>query len=207
MLRRGKITAGAAAIVVMAIAITAAYVRAARHRAPTADEFSVYAAFLSRLSKDDKLSPDRLALADMSLQLVAATGENWIPAELRPDPPDEAEASERFTHFCGALCGRDFMTKNLRPWRLKPASALRFPFDIVPTSAEPSPAEGGKWVVSVTRPGFDLWRHRAVFSYSFGCSAGATAAQDAVMCVQFGEVLLERTNGGWQVISYSAFLL
>lgn len=207
MLRRGKITAAAAAIVVMAIAITAACVWAARHRAPTADEFSVYAAFLSRLSKDDKLAPDRLALAGTSFQLVAATGENWIPAELRPYPPDEAEASERFIDFCGALCGRDFMTKNLRAWRLKPTSAMQFPFDIVPTSAEPSPAEGGKRVVTVTRPGFDLWHHRAVFSYSFDCSAGASPAQDAVNCVQFGQVLLERINGRWQVTSYSAFLV
>jgi hypothetical protein len=199
MLRWRKIATGAAGTLAVAIAITAAYIWAARHRAPTTDEFSVYAAFLSRLSKDDKLCPDRLALADTSFKLVAVTPDNWIPAELRPYPPNEAEASERFIDFCGAFCGRDFMAKNLRAWQLKPASAVRFPFDILATSAE-----GGKRVVTVTRPGFDLWHHRAVFSYSFGCSAGGSATEDAVLCVQFGQVLVQRTNDEWQVISYDA---
>jgi len=207
MLRRSKIAVAVSAIMVAAMAITAAYVWTARHRGPTSDEFLVYAAFLSRLSKDETLPLDRFALADTSFQLVAATGEDWIPAELRPYSPDEAEASERFIDFCGALCGRDFMTKNLHAWRLKPTSAMQFPFDIVPASVEPSPAEGRKRVVTVARPGFDLWHHRAVFSYSFDCSAGASPAQDAVNCVQFGQVLLERTNEEWQVISYSAFLV
>ena len=204
MLRWRKITTAAAATLAMAIATTAAYVWTARHRAPIADEFSVYAAFLSRLSKDVKLPPDRLALADTSFKLVAAAADNWIPAELRPYPPDEAEASERFINFCGAFCGREFMTKNLRAWPLKPAAAVRFPFNIVPTSTEPSPAEGSKRIVTVTRPGFDLWHRRAVFSYSFDCSAGATATEDAVSCVQFGQVLLQKTNGEWRVISYDA---
>lgn len=206
MLRRGKITTATAATLAIAIALAAAYVWAARHRAPTTDEFYVYAAFLSRLSKDDKLPPDRLALADTSFKLVAATGESWLPPELRPYPPEEADASARFIDFCSVFCGRDFMMKNLRAWRLKPASAVQFPFDIVTASAERSPAEGGKRVVTVTRPGFDLWHHRAVFSYGFDCSAGATATQDAVACVQFGQVLVQRTNGKWQVISYDAFV-
>ena len=205
MLRQRKIITVAAAIFAMAIAVVAAYTWAARHHAPTVDEFSVFATFLSRLSKDDKLSLDRLALADTSFQLVAATGESWIPAELRPYPPDEAEASQLFIDFCGALCGRDFMTKNLRAWRLKPTLAMQFPFDIASTSAQPSPAEGGKRVVSVTRPGFDLWHHRPVFTYSFDCSAGANPTQGAISCVQFGQVLLQRINGVWQVTSYSAF--
>jgi hypothetical protein len=204
MIRRRKITVAAIAIFIVAIAITAAYVWAPPHRSPTSDEFSVYAAFLSRLAKDEKLSLDRLALADVSSKLVAATGENWIPAELRPYPPEEAEASEHFIDFCGSLCGQDFMRKNLRAWQLKATSGMQFPFDILPTSAEPSPAEGGKRVVSVTRPGFDLWHHRAVFSYGFDCSGGATPEAGAVMCIQLGEVLLERINGQWQVASYSA---
>src|SRR3984957_5808988 len=122
MLRWRKIATGAAGILAVAIAITAAYIWAARHRAPTADEFSVYAAFLSRLSKDDKLLPCLLALADTSFQLAAITGENWIPAELRPYPPDKAEASKDLIDFCGAWCGRAFMAKNLRAWRLEPSS-------------------------------------------------------------------------------------
>jgi hypothetical protein len=195
----------ATAILVMAMAIITAYVWIARHRGPTSDEFFVYAAFLSRLSKDETLPLDRFALADTSFQLVAATSENWIPAELRPYPPNEAEASERFIDFCGALCGRDFMTKNLRTWRLKPTSAVKFAFDIVPTSAEP--AQGEKRVVTVTRPGFDLSHHRAVFSYSFDCNGGVSPGPDAVSCVQFGQVLMERINGEWQVTSYSAFLV
>jgi hypothetical protein len=188
----------------MAMAITASYICTIRHRGPASDEFFVYAAFLSRLSKDETLPLDRFALADTSFQLVAVAGEDWIPAELRPYPPDEAEASERFIDFCGAWCGRDFMTKNLRAWRLMPTSAMKFRFDIVPTSSEPSPTEGGKRVVTVTRPGFDLWHHRAVFSYSFDCGSGETPTKDAVMCVQFGQVLMERINGEWRVTSYSA---
>jgi hypothetical protein len=193
----------ATAILVTAMAITTAYVWKSRHRGPTSDEFFVYAAFLSRLSKDETLPLDGFALADTSFQLVAARGENWIPAELRPYPPDEAEASARFIEFCGALCGRDFMTKNLRAWRLEPTSAVRFPFDIVPTSVEP--AQGEKRVVTVTRPGFDLSHHRAVFSYSFDCNGGVSPGPDAVSCVQFGQVLMERINGEWQVTSYDAF--
>ena len=202
MLRRRKITLAATAIPVMAIALTAAYVWTARHRRPTSDEFLVYAAFLSRLSKDETLSLDRFALADTSFKLVAATGENWVPAELRPYPPDEAQASERFIDFCGGLCARDFMTKNLRAWRLEPTSAVQFPFDVVAASAEP--AQGQKRVVTVTRPGFDLWHHRAVFSYSFDCNGGVSPGPDAVSCVQFGQVLMERTNGEWQVTNCSA---
>jgi hypothetical protein len=195
----------ATAILAMAMATTAAYVWTTRHRGPTSDEFFVYAAFLSRLSKDETLPLDRFALADTSFQVVAAAGEHWIPAELRPYPPDEAEASRRFIDFCGALCGRDFMTKNLRAWRLEPTSAVKFPFEIVPTSAEPARSE--KRVVTVTRPGFDLSHHRAVFSYSFACSGGVSPGPDAISCVQFGQVLMGRTNGKWQVASYSAFLV
>jgi hypothetical protein len=205
MLRRSKIAVAASAVLVAAMAITVTYVWSARHRGPTSDEFLVYTAFLSQLSKDETLPLDHFALADTSFKLVPAAGENWIPAELKPYPPDEAEASERFIDFCGAFCGRDFMTKNLHAWRLKPTSTPEFAFDIIPAPAESSSAGGGKRVVTVTRPGFDLWHHRAVFTYSFDCSAGATPAQDAVMCVQFGQVLLERINGRWQVASYSAF--
>jgi len=204
MVRRSKIAVAASAILLAAMAITAAYIWTARHRGPTSDEFLAYVAFLSRLSKDETLPLDRFALADTSFQLVAAPGESWIPAELRPYPPDEAEASERFIDFCGALCGRDFMTKNLHAWRLKPASATQFPFDLVPTSAEPSPAGSGKRVVTVTRPGFDLWHHRAVFSYSFDCNGGVSPGPDAVSCVQFGQVFMERINGAWRVTRYSA---
>src|SRR5450631_167254 len=110
MVRRTKITTAAMTILVVAIAFTAAYVLATPHRGPTSDEFSVYAAFLSRLSKDSTLSLDRFALADTSSRLVATTGENWIPAELRAYPPEKAEASESLINFCGGLCGRDFMT-------------------------------------------------------------------------------------------------
>jgi len=202
MLRKGKITTAATAIVVIVTAMIAAYIWSGRHGSPTADEFSVYAAFLSRLSKDDKLSPDLIALADTSFQLTAITGENWIPVELRPYPPDKAEASKDLIDFCGAWCGRAFMAKNLRAWRLEPSSTMRFPFGIVP---EPSYTQDEKRIVTVTRPGFDLWRRRAAFTYSFDCRGGRPEV--AVSCVQFGHVLLEMKNGGWQVVSYSAFVV
>jgi hypothetical protein len=209
MLRLKKIVAAGTSILVVATAITTAYIWTARHSGPTSDEFFVYAAFLSRLSRDGQVSLDRFALANTSSKLVAATGDNWIPAELRPYPPDEAEADQLFTDFCGSLCAREFMTKNLRSWRLQPTSVVQFPFGIVTTSAEPSSVDGGKRVVSVTRPGFDLWHHRAVFSYSFDCNGGVSPARDEypISCVQFGQVLMERINGQWQVTSYTAFLV
>jgi len=204
MILRRKITVAALAISVVATAIAATYIWAYPRRGPTSDEFAVFAAFLSRLSTD---GVERPALAETSSQLVAPPGEAWAPAELRPHPPEKAEASENFIRFCGSLCGRDFIKKNLRAWRLKPSSGVQFPFDIVPASAEPSPAEGGKRIVDVTRPGFDLLHHRAVFSYSYDCITGGTPEEDAVICVQYGDVLLEKVNGRWQISSYSAFVL
>jgi hypothetical protein len=161
----------------------------------------VYAAFLARLSTE--WSPtEHPALADMSFHLVMQRGENWLPAGLRPDPPEKAAPPPQVIDFCGSLCGRDFMRKNLRPWQLKPTRDVQFPFDILPNSAELS--TDGKRVVTVTRVGFDMWQHRAVFSYSLDYSAGARAGQDAVVCVQIGDVLLEKVNGRWGVTRYSA---
>lgn len=201
MLRPKKITASASAVLVMAIAITAAYVWAARHRAPTADEFSVYAAFLSRLSRDDKLSLDRFALADTTSPLVASLGESWEPAELRPHPPSKAAAPEQFTEFCGDLCAHDFMRKNLEAWELKPSSNEIFPFSVV--SSNLVVAFHRIRVVSVTRCGFDLWHHRAVLSYAFDASTDGNLQQLGTLCAANGDVFLKKVNGNWQVIRIS----
>lgn len=89
------------------------------------------------------------------------------------------------------------MKRNLRAWTLSTHSEVHFPFDILPQSSEISTGERGKRIVTVTRPGFDFWHHRAVLMYSFDYGLGS----------QSGDVLLEKINGKWQVHSYTGFLL
>jgi hypothetical protein len=177
-----------------------AYCIAGFYRGPTPEEFAVYAAFLVQLSADGM---DHVGLGDRSSKLVAPTGESWTPVELRPDPPEKAAPPAHFVEFCGSICADDFMKQNLRSWQLKPSSEVQFPFPVIPAHLE-SP-EGKR--IAVTRPGFDLLHRRAVFSYSFDCSAGATPGQDAVVCIQMGDVLMDKANGKWRVASYSATVL
>jgi hypothetical protein len=142
---------------VAAIAAAIAYHAHFKTRAQS-DEFAVYEAFLSRLSDDwvsrpNHLPPNAFALADTSSKLVVATGETWMPTELRPYPPEEAAPPDRFIDFCGSWCGHEFMRNNLETW---PHSKVYFSFDVLPASSEIRPEERGKRIVSVTRPGFDF---------------------------------------------------
>jgi hypothetical protein len=165
---------------------------------PASDEFATYSSFLARLAAD---GIDNVALGDTTSKLGAFKGESWTPTELQPDPPEKAAPPLVFVEFCGNICGRDFMKKNLRAWQLKPSSDIRFPFVIVSGHSESS--SDRKRIVSVTRTGFNFWRDRAVFSYSFDCTSSTSAGQVAALCIQMGEVLLEKTNGTWRVASYS----
>ncbi|MCU1308058.1 MAG: hypothetical protein JWN45_2753 [Acidobacteriaceae bacterium] len=208
MLPRRKIGIASVAISALAVAVAIAYFRADFQGGPTSDEFAVYEAFLARLSQDwasrtGHLSPDHFALADTSAKLIEHGYENWIPAELRPYPPEQAEPPERIVAFCGGLCGHDFMRKNLRSWHLKSGSKVQFPFEVLSVSTDITTTARGVRIVSVTRPGFDLRHHRAVLDYSFDCGRDGTLDQDAVMCVQSGQVLLEKVNGAWRVNKYS----
>lgn len=187
--------------IALAISGCIAYRIAGCSRGPTSDEFAVYAAFFFQLSAD---GIDHVALAERTSKLVVPTGESWTPVELRPDPPEKAAPPAHFVEFCGSICAHDFMKQNLRSWQLKPTSDIQFPFPIIP--AHPESFEG-KRIIAVTRTGFDLWHRHAVFSYSFDCSAAARPWQDAVLCIQMGEVLMEKANGKWRVARYSATIL
>jgi hypothetical protein len=206
-----------AVISVVAIALAAAYFRADFQRGPTSDEFAVYEIFLDRLSRDwsarpGHLSPDRFALADTTLKLVQPGYESWLPAELRPYPPEKADPPASVVAFCGRLCGYDFKKKNLRSWNLRSFSNGRFRFEILPTSAPDTisarririlTTARGMRVVSVTRPGFDLWHNLAVLDYGFDCGRDGNLTHEASMCLQSGQVRLEQVNGTWRVVSYS----
>ncbi len=97
------------------------------------------------------------------------------------------------------------MHKNLRSWQLKAGSDKQFPFAVIPANLESS--SNVKRIVKVTRTGFDLWHRRAGLSYSFDCSTGETSGRPAILCIQIGDVLLNKANGKWQVARYSAVLL
>ena len=193
-------------ISVVAIALATVYFRADFQKGPTAEEFAVYEIFLDRLSRDwltepGHLSPDRFALADTTLKLAEPGYEAWLPAELRPYPPEKAEPPESIVAFCGRLCGYDFKKKNLRSWNLRSFSNVRSRFEVLPTSTT-TRAHGARGV-RVTRPGFDLWHNLAIFQYSFDCGGDGSLTHEGSLCLQSGQVRLEKVNGSWLVVNYS----
>ena len=115
---------------------------------------------------------------------------------------DRKRPSSDFVTFCG-FCGRDFVGKNLAVWRLNTNALNRFGISVVDAS-ESSWTPINRYVVNVTRVGFDLWHHRSVLSYSLDCGGGASPGEDAVLCMQLGNVQLEKVRGTWLVKSYSA---
>jgi hypothetical protein len=171
------------------------------------DEFAVYEAFLSHLSAEIRVPPNTFALADKSSKLVASTPDSWIPKELLPYPPEKADPPVELVSFCGSWCGHEFMKRNLKSWSLKPDRKVHFSFDVVPASVEAATTKREKYIVSVTRPGFDMWHHRAVVGYSFDCSSGGTQEEIGAICLQMGHVLLEKADGVWQVKTYTATVL
>lgn len=161
---------------------------------PTPEEFQVYGGFLSHLAADAHLTQNNFVLARMTLELSDPQYDSWIPAELRSD---KTHPSSEFAAFCG-LCGRNFVRKNLAAWRLEPNPETASDVSIV---EPPRPAERPpKQIVWVTRVGFNLWRTRAVLSYSRSCS-------DESLCSELGEVYLLKENGVWKVDHYQAFTL
>jgi hypothetical protein len=80
--------------------------------------------------------------------------DNWLPAELRPYPPEKAQPPEAVVAFCGRLCGYDFKTKNLGSWNLRSFSSVQFRFEVLPASAEITTTMRDVRAVSVTQPGF-----------------------------------------------------
>ena len=194
----GKILFVVVLFSVVAAAGSLAYFRA--DRGPTTEEFRVYRAFLKHLA-DENRQQHEFALASKTLKLVDPRYDSWVPLELRSD---RMRPSSEDVTFCG-FCGRDFVRKNLAVWRLNPNAVNKLGISVMDVS-ESSWTPTNRYVVNVTRVGFDLWHHRSVLSYSLDCSAGASPGHDAVLCVQSGDVQLEMVRGTWLVKSYSAHL-
>ena len=200
--RRSKITEILFAVVllfVVAGAATIAYLRA--DRGPTPEEFRVYSAFLKHLAAESQPQQAEFALASETLKLVDPDYDSWVPVALRSN---RMRPSSDFVTFCG-FCGRDFVGKNLTIWRLNPNALSKLGISVMDAS-ESSRSHANRYVVTVTRVGFDLWHQRSVLSYSLDCSAAGTPEHDAVLCTQSGDVQLEKVSGKWQVKSYSGVL-
>jgi len=176
------------------VAVALAYRWLDADRGPTAEEFRVYAAFLTRLSADRNSQPGEMAIARTTFAVATPHIENWVPVELRLSPADTAPPLE-FVDFCGSRCGHDFIRKNLRVWPVRPEA--QFPFDIMDASALYR-TTGKHRVVSMSRPGFDLMHHRAVLMYSVNCGGGIAGR----LCAEAGEAFLEKVNGAWKVARY-----
>jgi hypothetical protein len=199
MTHRFKILSLLVLLSVVAAAASLAYFRA--DRGPTTEEFRVYSAFLKHLAAETQQQYE-FSLASKTLELADPQYDSWIPVELRSD---RTRPSSDLMTFCG-LCGRDFVRKNLAVWRLNPNALNKFGISVMDASESSwTPTNG--YVVNVTRVGFDLWHHRSVLSYSLDCSGGATPGEDAVLCMQSGDVQLEKVRGTWLVKRYSAHLL
>jgi hypothetical protein len=172
-------------------------------RGPTPDEYRVYGVLLTRLAADNNRPPSVFALSSITLRLVYPHFDNWVPTELRPDrmtpPPDGVS-------FCGDLCGRKFVRKNLVKWRFDPSAQGEVGFPIVGPSKEIPPEIPPKYrVVEVTRVGFNVWHTRAFLDYSADCND--YSPEHPTMCVESGEAYLQKKNGAWEVVNYSAVLL
>jgi hypothetical protein len=168
---------------------------------PSSEEFQVYGAFLTRFATDRGLRPNELALERETLQLTDPQFESWVPIGLRHGrmfPPPE------FVSFCGTLCGRDFVKKNLAMWQLKPSVQGELGVFIVEAS-ESTQTAPPKSVVDVTRVGFDLRGNRAVLMYSFDCND--YSPNRPVLCVQIGNAYLQKRKGTWNVDHYSGLTL
>ena len=202
MLRRRRIALTIVVTCATAVAAALAYRWACADGGPTADEFRVYAAFLTRLSEDWKLRPEEIALARTTSKLATPLVGSWVPAELRPYPIDKIAPPMKFVSFCGNRCGRDFMRKNLREYQLKSSADVQFPFDVVDASG-PSRTTARKEVVRVSRPGFDLWHHHAVLTYCFDHGVRVHPSH-GMLCVEAGSAFFEKVNGRWKVARYGS---
>ena len=194
MTRRSKILFAVVLLFVVAAAATVAYLRA--DRGPRPEELRVYSAFLKHMSAEMvKRQQNEFALAGKTLELVDPIYDSWVPVELRSN---RMHPSSDFVTFCGS-CGRDFVRNNLAVWRFDPNALSKLGISVMDAS-ESSRTAPNRYVVNVTRVGFDLWHHRSVLSYSVNCSDGMVP----VLCMQSGDVQLEKVSGTWQVKRYSA---
>ena len=185
-IRRHKWTLLFLFLAAIAVVLMAAVVYLLRYsdRGPTSEEFRVYSALLDRLGADEHEGRSSLALVGRTLELSDPHPESWIPTELRSDrfqPPSD------FVSFCGHLCGRDFVRKNLVVWWLRP-NTTEFPFSTVKDS------NTEQYEVAVTRVGFNFLRTRAVLSFAAGCIMSA--------CGKSGDAFFVKQRGIWRLDHY-----
>jgi len=200
MLRRMKI-APVAVVISAALMVAGGYFWVYSISGPTAEEFRVYSAFLSRKAADDHLQPNDFAIARTTLELFDPYFDSSIPTELRHD---KTYPSAEFAAFCG-FCARSFVRKNLTAWHFEPGPHDAFGISVVQAS-EPSLIPPKQNVaVSVTRVGFNLWHTRAVLGYSANCSD--YSPDNPSVCIELGEVYLQKRHGVWKVEKYTDFLL
>jgi hypothetical protein len=163
----------------------------------------MYGTLLRRLAGDNHWRLKQVALSDPTLKLVDQHPENWVPNELQPQKTDSPPNA---VEFCGELCGWDFVRKNLVEWRFSPDAQGEVGFPIVrPPKEIPPPIPPEYRVVDVTRVGFNLWHTRAFFSYTANCNN--CSSEPPVICIELGDVYLDKKNGVWNLNHYSAMVL
>lgn len=187
------------AFVLLGAAATAIYMWQPSERGPTPDEYRLYRVLLTRLTADNNRPPRAFALSSTTLRVVDPHSESWVPTELQPD---RMTAPRDGVSFCGDLCGRQFVRKNLVQWRFNPSARGEVGFPIVRPSKELSEIPPKYRVVEVTRAGFNVWHTRAFLSYSADCND--YSQEHPVMCVELGEAYLEKKNGAWKLDHYEA---
>jgi hypothetical protein len=159
-----------------------------KDREPTPDEYAVYEAFRVRLSADIGWDSGSVRLAGKTTKLEQMRTDSLIPVALHPYPPEKMAPPKEYVAFCGYLCGREFMKRNLTSWDLGVTG------DKLPS---------GK--LAVSRVGFDLLHRKAVMQYSFNC-IGSTR-RIPVLCSQSGSVYLSKTDRQWRVDRYTVVVL
>ncbi len=192
-----------AAFVLLGAAAGSIYAWQGSRRGPTPDEYRVYGVLLTHLSADSHWGKADIALSNTTLRLEDGHPDSWVPRELWPDkmiPPQDGVS------FCGNLCGREYVRKNLVMWRLSNTAQEEVGFPIVEPSKQDPPEIPPKYrIVDVTRVGFNLWHTRAFLSYSADCNDDSPELP--TLCVELGDAYFEKKNGTWQLDNYTATML
>jgi hypothetical protein len=191
-----KLTVGAALAFAVLISSLIVYKwhRLTTASEPTADEYLVYSSLLRHLATDDLFAKKRLAVIDQTIKLSLPTYDLLAPYQ-PPTPSDlkitliDDSTFTDFGDFCGR-CAKDFVSKNLMHWSLRPSPGL-------PTvdAARPQLWDRNVAAVTVSRVGFNFWHTRAVVTYEADCSD----AEKSLMCLEIGKASLKREHGRWTV--------
>jgi len=159
---------------------------------PSQREYAVYSAFLHNLAADALFQRKRLAVMSRTstVGLPYYQGPPYsppTPSGLKIAAIDASFAD--FSDFCGS-CGKDFVRKNLNSWPLHQSSE----FLLVGAARPERPADNSS-AVALSRVGFNLWRNRAVLTFTADCSDQASF----LMCIAIGQAYLKIENGQWTV--------